>query len=228
MPIMARPWPPCSRLWPRTDDAQPMTMMPQNSLGLSLPKWAAIAATGFSLVLDGTGAAAARAEAPAAVAIGEYAGPKAALLAIDNYSLPFKSNLCYYLSTPTVRAEPVVSPSRDNPHATDTMAAYCYASVLHEGGKFRMWYYGSYRETTPASDRLHSTSLGRPVIHEGPVCYAESADGLHWTKPKLGQVEHNGGSDNNAIALPAKETDGVSIIREDDDPDPSRRYKMVY
>lgn len=39
-----------------------------------------------------------------------------------------------------------------------------YGSVLHDGGKFRMWY--------------------RPF--SGGVAYAESTDGLHWHKPKLG------------------------------------------
>src|ERR1700722_19501811 len=68
--------------------------------------------------------------------------PKTVLLAIDDYSLPLKENLCYYLSQPTVRANPVLTPSRDNPHATDTTGADFYGTVLQDGGKFRMWYYG--------------------------------------------------------------------------------------
>ena len=86
----------------------------------------------------------------------------------------------------------------------DTMGAFCYASVLHEGGKYRMWYYGAYRETS--AQRLQSPVLSRGIFHEGPICYAESADGLHWTKPRLGQVDFNGSRDNNIIALPAKNT----------------------
>jgi hypothetical protein len=41
-------------------------------------------------------------------------------------------------------------------------------------------------------------------------------------------VEYNGGRDNNAIALPDTQTEGVFIIKDDNDPDASRRYKMVY
>ena len=154
---------------------------------------------------------------------GEYDGARATLLAIDDYSLPLKSNLCYYMSAPTVRAEPVLTPSRRNPHATDTIGAYFYGTVLHEGGKFRMWYYGLSREEHPEPKSDLSSGL-----HEGPVCYAESLDGIRWVKPKLGQVSFNGGDDNNAIALPADRSMGVFVIRDDDDPDPSRRYKMVY
>ena len=33
------------------------------------------------------------------------------LLAIDDVSLPFRKNVCLYLSKPTVRAEPVLAPS---------------------------------------------------------------------------------------------------------------------
>jgi len=161
------------------------------------------------------------ADAPA-VAVGEFAGAKATLLAIDDMSFPLRGDLCYYMTTPVVRAEPVLTPS-PNHDAPDASATHCYGTVLHEGGKFRMWYYGVGWKKNPE----HKTDE-KAVLHEGPVCYAESADGLHWTKPILHQVNYNGSAENNAIALPAEETEGAFIVREDDDPDPSRRYKMVY
>jgi hypothetical protein len=82
-----------------------------------------------------------------------------------------------------------------------------------------MWYYAAHK-----------------VGNEGgfgisPVCYAESRDGENWTRPNLGQVEWNGSRSNNLIALgpdPFQECSGVSVIRDDEDPDESRRYKMVY
>src|SRR5271155_2680525 len=101
-----------------------------------------------SILAAGIGLTKANAEAPAGVAIGGFAVPKATLLAIDDYALPLRQDLCYYISTPTVRAEPVLTPSRGNPHATDVALANCYGTVLHEGGKFRMWYYGE--ESAPS------------------------------------------------------------------------------
>ena len=182
-------------------------------------KSAAFAAATLLLVFAGRPAAA----QPAGVSIGDFTGPKATLLAIDDCSLPLRESLCYYISTPKVRAEPVIGPSPNNPHATDTLAATCYGTVLHEGGKFRMWYYG----LGTKDNESHSTNE-KDIFHEGPICYAESTDGLHWTKPNLGQVMHHGGNDNNAIALPAEETEGAFVIRDDEDPDPTRRYKMIY
>ena len=62
----------------------------------------------------------------------------------------------------------------------------------------------------------------------GPCCYAESKDGVNWFKPNLGQLMFKGSKDNNAFDLPDPMNLSVNVIRDDDDPDPSRRYKMVY
>ena len=146
----------------------------------------------------------------------------ATLLAIDDVSLPLKERLCYYLSKPAVRREPVLVPSRDNPAAPDSVAAHFYGTVLQEAGRFRMWYYACHHGDEPNPDPL----VGNLV--EGPICYAESNDGINWTKPNLGQVLLKGSRDNNGIALPDKMTEGAFIIKEPDDPNPERRYKMVY
>ena len=154
--------------------------------------------------------------------LGSSAQGRAVLLAIDDQGLPLKRNLCYYLSQPKIRQEPVLTPSRDNPRAPDYVAAQFYGTVLHDrglyenGARFRMWYYGLHHGEQPSD------------IREGPVCYAESVDGIHWTKPNLGQVEFKGSRDNNAIALPDGRTWFAGVLREDGDPDPARRYKMVY
>jgi len=145
------------------------------------------------------------------------------LLGIDNVLLPIRENVSLYLAKPTLRAEPVLAPSRDDPKAPDQAAAHFYGAVLHDNGKFRMWYYAcGFKEPgdpyKPAFEKLTT----------GPVCYAESDDGITWTKPKLGQVEFSGSKANNAIFLPDSTIEGVNVIRDDDDPDPERRYKMVY
>ena len=149
-------------------------------------------------------------------ATGVAARGNAVLLAIDDMLLPLRHGVCDYLSKPTVRREPVLTPSRDNKAAPDHFGTHFYGSVLAENGKFRMWYY-------PVSPGESPTDLG-----QGPVCYAESPDGLRWTKPNLGQVEFRGSRANNAIRLPEAKIEGVEVIRDDDDPDPQRRYKMVY
>jgi hypothetical protein len=165
--------------------------------------------------------AAARAEVPVVEftfpATGITVKDQAALLAIDDYSLPFKKDLCFYLSKPKVRKEPVLVPSRNDPNSPDYLGACFYGTVLFDSGRFRMWYYA-----------LHSDQAKKGLI-QGPICYAQSDDGIKWNKPALGLVLLNGSRNNNALALPdTKGTEGVTVIKDDIEPDPNRRYKMAY
>ena len=58
------------------------------------------------------------------------------------------------------------------------------SSLLHENGKFRLWY---------------GVSHGIRHGEEYAVAYAESQDGIHWTKPELGLVEYAGSKKNNLV-----------------------------
>jgi hypothetical protein len=58
------------------------------------------------------------------------------------------------------------------------------SSLLHENGRFRLWY---------------GVSHGIRNGEEYAVAYAESDDGLHWTKPDLGLVEYEGSRKNNLV-----------------------------
>jgi len=140
---------------------------------------------------------------------------EARLLAIDDYALPLRQNLSLHLSRPTIRPVPVLTPSRDNPGAPDHLSAQFFGTVLLDHGRFRLWYYPDSHGDAPGTLQL------------GPICYAESDDGLEWTKPDLGQVKFRGSRHNNALALPDHVTQGITLIRDDDDPDPNRRYKML-
>ena len=148
---------------------------------------------------------------------------QAILLAIDDHLLPLRENVSYYLSKPAVRKEPVLTPSKDDPKAPDQLATHFYGTVLHDQGKYRMWYYACYLDDPAKGAKADPTYL-----HQGPVCYAESDDGVRWTKPNLGQAEIKGSKNNNAIHLPDDRIETVNLIKEENDPDPQRRYKMVY
>jgi hypothetical protein len=151
------------------------------------------------------------------------------LLAIDDLALPLKRNLCYYLSKPSVRREPVLTPTLGNPLAPDSLASHFYGTVLFDQGRFRMWYYPcSFKPRRGGVPKNASLEwLGANMVL-GPVCYAESDDGIHWQKPLLRQVRFNGSRDNNPIALSKLPIEGVTLIKEQYDPDPRRRYKMVF
>ena len=151
-------------------------------------------------------------------ATGAPAAPRTLLLAIDERAFPLRENVALYLSKPEIRPEPVLMPS-ENPQAPDSAATHFYGTVLKEGDRFRMWYYANH---IAGDEDQKGVS---------PICYAESDDGENWTRPELGQVEWKGSRANNLIALgpdPTQECSGVSVLRDDEDPNPDRRYKMVY
>ena len=64
-----------------------------------------------------------------------------------------------------------------------------YHTVLRDKDIYRMYYRGSSLGVTD----------GRLKIGKQVYCYAESRDGITFTKPNLGLVEYNGSTDNNII-----------------------------
>ncbi|MBI5820088.1 MAG: hypothetical protein HZA88_13975 [Verrucomicrobia bacterium] len=57
------------------------------------------------------------------------------------------------------------------------------------------------------------------------LCYATSRDGIVWEKPELGLHGFDGSTKNNAVA---RDVANVGVCRDPHDPDPARRYKMIY
>ncbi len=57
---------------------------------------------------------------------------------------------------------------------------YLYGTVLRDEGRLKMWY----------------SCIGSD---SGYTCYAESTDGITWTKPKLGIVDFKGSTANNIV-----------------------------
>ena len=80
-------------------------------------------------------------------------------------------------------------------------------------GKFQMWYAAHISHKLPSGVRVRF-----------PTCYAESDDGIRWTKPVLNLFEFKGSKANNLV-IPGGNPFGV--FHEPQDPDPQRRYKAV-
>lgn len=59
------------------------------------------------------------------------------MLAIHDVSLPWRKDVCLYLSKPQVRTEPVLAPSPLESGAPDNVAAHSCGTVLHDAGIFR-------------------------------------------------------------------------------------------
>jgi hypothetical protein len=73
----------------------------------------------------------------------------------------------------------------DAPWEGNTSAYY---SLFHDKDRFRVYYRGS-----------HFDEKTKKASHPEVACYAESKDGITWTKPKLGVCEFAGSKDNNIV-----------------------------
>ena len=85
--------------------------------------------------------------------------------------------------------------------APDEMRCHFDGSVYYLDDKFRMWYWA----------------------FPGGKAYAESDDGINWTKPNLGLMEFRGSKDNNLVPMRGR----PMIHYDPDDPDPQKRFKKA-
>jgi len=101
----------------------------------------------------------------------------------------------------------------DAPWEGNTSAYY---TVFQDGDRYRMYYRGSHYDT-----------VTRKAAHREVTCYAESTDGICWTKPELGLFEFEGSKANNIV------WNGVGTHNftpfKDANPDcaPEARYKAL-
>ncbi len=100
----------------------------------------------------------------------------------------------------------------DEPHEGNT--SY-YVRVFRDGDKFRMYYRGS------------NYDWKRRKSENQVVCYAESVDAKHWTRPKLGLVESQGSKQNNIIWDGVGDHDFAPFKDENPACKPDERYKAL-
>jgi hypothetical protein len=142
------------------------------------------------------------------------------LFSFDDVSIPFTQNLKLVMRSPQRHsANPVVKRGPEN--SVDDWAVQFYGSVIRDrnSSKFRMWY------VAVSKSERNDRTLPRSAPWR--VAYAESEDGIAWTKPNLGLVEIDGSTHNNLVMLdPAIGILNLKVLHEPDDPNPAHRYKM--
>jgi hypothetical protein len=120
---------------------------------------------------------------------------------LSNYS----GHLNFVQHTPRIHPEPVVVGDT----FADGKGLSIYGTVLRDGGRLRMWYLAMPEDWDYKAD-MSSTA------------YAESDDGIHWTKPALKLVKHGPGPNNLVnISLHCP-----SVFIDPDSP-PSHRYRAT-
>ncbi|MFN0165695.1 MAG: hypothetical protein ACKV22_04625 [Bryobacteraceae bacterium] len=94
-------------------------------------------------------------------------------------------------------------------------------TVLRDGDRYRCWYIAS----LPKRSANLTIADGRGMELSGSaLAYAESRDGLAWTKPVAGKFSFNGSKENNLVSA---KFNGGCIFRDDHAP-PAERYKSVH
>lgn len=151
-------------------------------------------------------------------------GAEQVFFAFDDHNIAWQHNLKLTLVEATKHPEnPVLR--RGPEGAPDHGHAILYGTVIKQGDTFRMWYLGMHETENKA---------GQAPGWWRPMCYAESRDGVHWTKPELGLVEFNGSKRNNICLIGGdlfsmtRVNDFLSVLHEPEDPDPSKRYKCAF
>lgn len=93
-----------------------------------------------------------------------------------------------------------------------------YVTVFQDDETYRMYYRGCHFSYLNEEDRPNSPDV---------YCYAESRDGIHWTRPELGLFERDGSKKNNIVR------DGVGthafVPFRDTNPEcpPNAKYKAL-
>jgi predicted GH43/DUF377 family glycosyl hydrolase len=108
---------------------------------------------------------------------------------------------------------PVIGRDRPWEGVAAIIGPYVYGTVLNDGGKLRLWY--------------------QVLTRGNHVGYAESADGVTWTKPELGIVTYEGSKANNLV-VSAYDPDATggghchnpSVILDRNQTDPNKRYAL--
>jgi hypothetical protein len=100
-----------------------------------------------------------------------------------------------------------------------------YITVFKDEDRYRMYYRGSSHEGYTVTSALKP---GESVIpeHDQFACYAESRDGITWTRPSLGLVPFKGSKENN-IVWTGPGAHNFNPFRDPNAADPAQRYKAV-
>ena len=129
-------------------------------------------------------------------------------LFVDDYVIDSLSlNANYDLKKPEAQEVALVT---DAPWEGNVCAYY---TIFQDGGLYRMYYRG-----------LHYDG---GMTHPEVTCYAESTDGINWTKPNLGIFEYEGSTENNIVWMDPGSHNFTPFLDTNPDADSDAKYKAL-
>ena len=158
----------------------------------------------FALAATSPGASLACAQEAIAI------GSRLELLVDDNLVDRIEGDASLQLHRPEPREVVLVT---DQPWEGNTCAYY---SIFQDGDLYRMYYRGAQYDTET-----------KKATHPEVTCYAESRDGIQWTKPDLGLYEFAGSKHNNIVWNGVGTHCFTPFLDTNPDCDPQQRYKAI-
>lgn len=145
-------------------------------------------------------------------------------LFIDDQLIESMTGLKRTLHHPTdIASNPVMAPDKPWEHRRIP-----YGSVLYfpEEKKFKCWYLAMNIYDSRPGARGYRKEFHVPLHEAAFICYAESIDGLTWTKHDLGLRDFRGSKKNNILlTCPGSHFDSLSVIHTPRDK--AHPYKMM-
>ena len=92
-----------------------------------------------------------------------------------------------------------------------------HITVFQDNDRYRMYYRGVNTRWAP----------GKIINSSQKVCYAESHDGIHWTKPKIGLFDYDGSKENNIVWSGEAVHNFTPFKDSNPDCNPNELYKAV-
>ena len=147
-----------------------------------------------------------------------------AQLFIDDFLIDERSRLKRTLHQPQDASQnPVIVPELPGEHRRIPYGSVWYDAELK---KFRCWYLAMNIYDSRPGFRGYRKEHHVPIHDAAFLCYAESEDGIHWTKPGLGLHEFRGSRKNNIVlTCPGTHFDSTSVIHTPQDADAP--WKMI-
>jgi hypothetical protein len=144
-------------------------------------------------------------------------------LFLDDVGIERMDNITRVVHSPERHADnPLLSPDTPWERGCQVYGTAYYDKTAR---RFKLWYL-----TGPKDRGLKPLKLDdyERAPHTTMAAYAESTDGVHWVKPKLGCFSYDGDRQNNLLGIGRFNCEGISVLHEPRDPDPNRRWKCAY
>ncbi len=132
---------------------------------------------------------------------------------VDDHHIAKSSHIKRTLQQPEKLEKPLITGN-----GSWDSCPYLFGTVIYdqEDKIYKVWYM--------------SYNFGQPLAVRTPFMYATSKDGRKWTRPNLGLFEYRGSKQNNIIMQNAGHHDSYtpSVVKDLEETDPARRYKMIF